>query len=59
MSVKKEYLGGGLYANFDGYQFVLTAKDGVSVQNVVYLELSVVEAFKRYVDKVLVEAQNV
>ena len=37
----KTYLGDGLYADFDGFQFVLTAEDGTRVLNRVYLEPSV------------------
>ena len=51
----KTYLGDGLYADFDGFQFVLTAEDGTRVLNRVYLEPSVYQAFVEYHDAVLVQ----
>jgi hypothetical protein len=44
------YLGDGLYASFDGYQFCLRAprEDG---DHVVFLEPSVVNAFTEYVER--------
>lgn len=38
MSENKIYLGDGAYAEFDGYGYKLTTEDGVSVQNVIFLE---------------------
>jgi hypothetical protein len=48
---KEEYLGDGLYASFDGFQFCLRAPDTMSGDRVVYLEADVVVAFERYVKK--------
>ena len=48
-SFTKEYLGDGLFVDFDGYQIVLTAEDGVRATNTVYLEPPVLEAFTNYV----------
>lgn len=42
------YLGDGLYASFDGYQFKLRAPGPVG-DNVVYLEPGVLDSFTRYV----------
>jgi hypothetical protein len=44
----RQYLGDGLYADFDGTQIVLTAEDGIRAANTVYLEPSVYEALKRW-----------
>jgi hypothetical protein len=44
---KETYLGDGLYASHDGYQFCLRADD-----NRVYLEPSVLESFERYVKEI-------
>ena len=49
MSATKEYLGDGLYVDYDGYQLVLTAEDGISITNRVFLEPQVWEALKVYV----------
>jgi hypothetical protein len=45
------YLGDGLYASFDGYQIRLMASDGVNIHDQVYLEPSVWNALKAYVQR--------
>lgn len=45
----REYLGDGLYAEFDGWQIRLFAHNGISHTNEVFLEPSVLTAFERYV----------
>ena len=52
----KTYLGDGLYADYDGYQIVLTAENGLGVTNTVYLEPDVYTALVRYHEG-LVDAQ--
>lgn len=48
MSERETYLGDGLYASFDGWQFALRApRDGGN--DFVYLEPSTLEAFERFV----------
>ena len=49
----EEYLGDGLYADFDGYQIWLAANDRVSGNptDKVALEPGVIDAFFRYVEK--------
>jgi hypothetical protein len=46
------YLGDGLYASFDGYQFRLRAprEDG---DHFVFLDPSVIDAFARYVERTM------
>lgn len=44
----KQYLGDGLYAAWDGWHIVLTAENGVSVTNEVYLEPDVLQRFDEY-----------
>jgi len=44
----KEYLGDGVYVDFDGHQYVLTAENGISATNTIYLEPEVYEAFVAY-----------
>lgn len=47
------YLGDGLYASFDGYQFRLAAFNGVAVHDQVYLNVDgVLQNFLTYVDMV-------
>lgn len=45
----EQYLGDGLYALFDGYQLRLRAPRGFEEDHVVYLDRSVLEAFKVFV----------
>lgn len=48
---QKDYLGDGVYVNFDGCMFVLTTEDGISVTNCIFLEPEVYTALTRYVDR--------
>jgi hypothetical protein len=50
-SAPREYLGDGLYAEFDGWQIRLFAHSGVNSTNVVFLEPDVLAAFLRYVER--------
>ena len=45
----KRYIGDGVYAEFDGFEFVLTTEDGITVQNRIVLEPEHVQAFDRFV----------
>ena len=49
MSGGKTYLGDGLYASFDGFHVVLTAENGISVSNTVYLDDHVLDALERFI----------
>jgi len=49
---KEEYLGDGLYASFDGYQFKLCAPREHG-DHEVYLEPAVAESFMRFVERLL------
>lgn len=40
----KEYLGDGLYADYDGEHIVLTAENGITATDTVYLNREVFEA---------------
>jgi hypothetical protein len=51
MSSDKQHLGDGVYADFDGYQIVLTTEDGVRTTNTIYLENAVFSALLRYVER--------
>lgn len=44
----KTYLGDGLYASHDGFQVKLTAENGVTATNTVYLEPEVVLALVKF-----------
>lgn len=46
----RRYLGDGLYADFDGYQIILAANNGIQDTNVVYLEPAVLKKFYQYAE---------
>jgi|688.fasta_scaffold2269023_2 hypothetical protein len=48
----KDYLGDGVYADFDGFAFVLTTENGVSVTNTIVLEPQVMSALARYTNRI-------
>ena len=47
-----EYLGDGVYAGHDGFQFWLFTHDGVHVTNAVALEPMVYQAFDDWVERI-------
>lgn len=47
----KQYLGDGLYADYDGYHIVLTAENGISASDTVYLDPQVYTALMAYVER--------
>lgn len=49
--VVKQYLGDGVYAQFDGFAVVLTTEDGVRVTNTVVLEPEVYSALVEFVER--------
>lgn len=46
---EKQYIGDGVYVQFDGYSIWLTTEDGINVQNRICIEPYVWEALERYV----------
>lgn len=57
--MKKEYVGDGVYVevgNFIG-QIVVTTEDGISVQNTIYLESSMVDFLVNYLKRSMKEKQ--
>lgn len=51
VSPHKQYLGDGVYADFDGYALVLTTENGYETTNVVVLEPQVYESLLAYVTR--------
>lgn len=47
-----EYLGDGLYAKYDGYQFCLMANDHNNPTDTVYLDPKTLDSFIEFVEKV-------
>lgn len=51
MTESKTYLGDGAYAEFDGHGIALTAENGITATDRVYLEPGVIAAFLRFLGK--------
>jgi hypothetical protein len=52
----KQYLGDGVYADFDGWNIVLTAENGISATDRIVLEPQVLEELFRYEKRIQSEA---
>lgn len=50
--IKKDYLGDGVYADFDGYNIVLTVENGISTLDRICLEPSVLDALNRFAKRI-------
>lgn len=48
----KQYIGDGVYADYDGYMICLTTEDGVDIKNKIYLEPVVMKALIDYATKI-------
>jgi hypothetical protein len=48
MSELKQYLGDGVYADFDDYHIVLTTENGEAIVQKIYLEPQVLEMLDEY-----------
>jgi len=48
----KDYLGDGVYADFDGWSIVLTTENGYSTSNTIYLDPCVIRALRDYLDRI-------
>lgn len=48
--LETEYLGDGAYVAFSGYDVAVFTSDGLSIQNVVYLDGNCLAALKRFVE---------
>ena len=48
MTSRKQYLGDGVYADFDGYALVLTTENGIDTQNTIVIEPTIMEALLRF-----------
>jgi hypothetical protein len=48
---EKQYLGDGVYVDFDGFALTLTTENGIVATNTIVLEPEVFEALSRYVER--------
>jgi hypothetical protein len=55
--VSKEYLGDGVYVDFDGYALVLMTENGIEVTNSIVLEPDVYLALVSYVARLRTKDQ--
>lgn len=51
MEKKKEYLGDGVYAEFDGYHIVLKANDPKFPTDIIYLDEHVLRALVSFAER--------
>jgi hypothetical protein len=57
----KQYLGDGVYANYDGEFIILTTENGIEVTNEIFLDRAVFGALAKYAHSrfmALADAQN-
>lgn len=47
----KQYLGDGVYINFDGHDITLTTENGIEVQNRIVLEPKVLHSLFMYLNR--------
>lgn len=45
----KEYIGDGVYVDYDGYALILTTENGISVHDTIILEPDVYRSLVQYV----------
>lgn len=50
--IDKTYIGDGIYADDIGYAMILTTEDGISVQNVIHIEVRELKAINRYAEAI-------
>jgi len=44
----KQYIGDGVYADFDGFNVILTTENGIETTNRIVLEPEILSSFKRW-----------
>lgn len=49
--MSKEYIGDGVYVDFNGYALTLTTENGIEVTNRIVLEPEVYRALVQYVER--------
>lgn len=48
--MEKEYIGDGVYVDFDGYNIVVTTENGIATTNIIYLEPAVCSNLFKYIE---------
>ncbi len=49
--MQKRYLGDGVYIRCDGFNIVLTAENGISTTNTIYLDPTTLNKMERYIQE--------
>jgi hypothetical protein len=49
--MSKQYLGDGVYADFNGHDLTLTTENGIAATNIIILEREVFMALVRYMER--------
>jgi len=52
MNTRKQYIGDSVYAQFDGWNIILTTEDGRDVSNTIVLEPEIYHALLKYVEAI-------
>lgn len=47
---RKQYVGDGVYLSYDGFHFVLTTENGISVQNEIFLDPQVTDTLIKIIE---------
>ena len=55
---EKVYLGDGVYAQNDGFGLMLTTENGISIENIIYLEPDTYQRLLDYMNKCTSETLN-
>lgn len=48
----KDYIGDAVYAEFNGYDIILTTENGIEATNTIVLEPNVIEALKNFIKRI-------
>lgn len=56
--MNQEYLGDGVYVQYDGYMTILITTNGYDTTNKIYLEPEILQAFEQYCQRVIHNKPN-
>ena len=51
--MNKEYIGDGVYAEYDDYQVILTTENGIKITNRIVLEAEVLDSLDKYIKRTI------
>lgn len=56
--MSKQYIGDGVYVDYDGTSLILTTENGITITNSIYLEPEVWAELDNYVKKIIANLYN-